>query len=197
MLYLLHYTLPLFKMPRLFLLLCIACLLTSCSRHGNTIEANNNDTRIQVCFTPGQDCTAMLVDEINAAQKTIEVQAYSFTSYPIAKALVHAQARGVDVEVILDKTQFDGLHFSVAPYLFQHNISLLEDDTVNIAHNKVMIFDNNTVETGSFNFTKAAQMQNAENMLIIHNAEVAQVYLANWQERKRQSQEVTQAKFQN
>lgn len=184
-------------MLRLLLLLITSLTLAACSRHGETIEANNNDTRIQVCFTPGQDCTAMLVDTINAAQKTIQVQAYSFTSYPIAKALVRAQSRGVDVEVILDKTQFDGQHFSVAPYLYQHQIRLLEDDTVNIAHNKVMILDDSVLETGSFNFTKAAQMQNAENMLIIHNTDVAQAYLENWQERKKQSQEVIQANFKN
>ena len=175
----------------------ITGLLLGCSHNGESIEANNSDTRIQVCFTPGQDCTAMLVDEINAAQKSIQVQAYSFTSYKIAKALVQAQNRGVDIAIILDKTQFDGQHFSVAPYLFQHHITLLEDDTVNIAHNKVMIFDGNTLETGSFNFTKAAQTQNAENMLIIHNPAVAQAYFKNWQDRKKQSVEVTQATFQN
>lgn len=178
-------------------LLLIFISLLGCSRGGETIEADNNDTRIQVCFTPGQDCTAMLVDTINAAQKNVEVQAYSFTSYPIAKALVQAAGRGVDVEVILDKTQFDGQHFSVSGYLYQHGISLYEDDTVNIAHNKVMIFDGNTLETGSFNFTKAAQTQNAENMLIIHNPEVAAAYLKNWQDRKNHSEKINSMKFQN
>lgn len=94
-------------MYRNLILLGFIAILAGCSHHGETIEANNNDTRIQICFTPGQDCTAMLIDQINAAQKEIAVQAYSFTSYPIAKALVQAARRGVDVEVILDKSQFD------------------------------------------------------------------------------------------
>lgn len=182
---------------RLGALLFAVFSLIGCSRQAETIDATSNDTRIQVCFTPGQDCTAMLVDEINAAQKEIEVQAYSFTSYKIAKALVAAQNRGVTIEVILDKSQFDGQHFSVAPYLYQHSITLYEDNTVNIAHNKVMIFDNQTVETGSFNFTKAAQTQNAENMIIIGNEDVAAAYSQNWQERKEHSQSVVPKGFTN
>src|SRR5271168_613977 len=58
----------------------------------------------QVCFTPGQDCTGLIVAEIGAARSSVLVQAYSFTSAPILSALKTAHARGVDVEVIVDKT---------------------------------------------------------------------------------------------
>lgn len=74
---------------------------------------------------------------------------------------------------------------------------LYEDDAVNIAHNKIMIFDGNTVETGSFNFTNAAQAQNAENMLIIDNTAVAAAYRDNWQERKQDSKKVSSYSFQD
>lgn len=57
------------------------------------------------CFTPGQDCTGQLVKLLNAARREILVQAYSFTSAPIAKALRDAHKRGVAVIVILDKSQ--------------------------------------------------------------------------------------------
>jgi hypothetical protein len=40
-----------------------------------------------VCFTPGEDCTGLIVKELGKAKHEIEVQAYSFTSAPIAKAL--------------------------------------------------------------------------------------------------------------
>ena len=65
-----------------------------------------NNTNYQVCFTPKQDCTDLIVDTIATAKKTLLVQAYSFTSAPIAKAVVDARKRGVDVRVILDKSQF-------------------------------------------------------------------------------------------
>jgi phosphatidylserine/phosphatidylglycerophosphate/cardiolipin synthase-like enzyme len=49
-----------------------------------------------------------------------------------------------------------------------------------IAHNKIIIIDKTTTITGSFNFTKAAQERNAENLLIIRSREIAQAYLDNW-----------------
>ena len=56
-----------------------------------------------------------------------------------------------------------------------------------IAHNKVMIIDGETVITGSFNFTKAAEENNAENLLVIRDKKLADQYTKNWQEHERHS----------
>ena len=49
-----------------------------------------------------------------------------------------------------------------------------------IAHNKVIVIDDSTVLTGSFNFSKAAEEKNAENLLVLKKApELAQAYMAN------------------
>jgi phosphatidylserine/phosphatidylglycerophosphate/cardiolipin synthase-like enzyme len=60
---------------------------------------------VTVCFTPGGNCTGLIVQALNAAKRSVLVQAYSFTSAPIAKALLDAHTRGVQVQVILDKSQ--------------------------------------------------------------------------------------------
>jgi phosphatidylserine/phosphatidylglycerophosphate/cardiolipin synthase-like enzyme len=57
-----------------------------------------------------------------------------------------------------------------------------------IAHNKVMIIDGETLITGSFNFTKAAQTQNAENLLIIRDQALAAQYTQNWEVHRQHSQ---------
>jgi phosphatidylserine/phosphatidylglycerophosphate/cardiolipin synthase-like enzyme len=57
-----------------------------------------------------------------------------------------------------------------------------------IAHNKVMIIDGETVITGSFNFTKAAEENNAENLLVIRDKKLAERYERNWQEHERHSE---------
>jgi phosphatidylserine/phosphatidylglycerophosphate/cardiolipin synthase-like enzyme len=57
-----------------------------------------------------------------------------------------------------------------------------------ISHNKVMIIDGETVITGSFNFTKAAQEKNAENLLIIHDPALAAQYAQNWDAHRQHSQ---------
>ena len=56
-------------------------------------------------FSPGGGCTNAIVNEIRQARQQIFVQAYSFTSVPIAQALVEARSRGVAVYIILDKSQ--------------------------------------------------------------------------------------------
>jgi phosphatidylserine/phosphatidylglycerophosphate/cardiolipin synthase-like enzyme len=45
-----------------------------------------------------------------------------------------------------------------------------------IAHNKVMVIDGLTVITGSFNFAKAAEDNNAQNLLVIQDAQMAANY---------------------
>lgn len=138
---------------------------------------------IEVCFTPGGNCTQEIVNAINHAERTILVQAYSFTSAPIAKALVNAKERGVNVKVILDKSQFKSEKYSSSKFLANQNIPVWIDNRVAIAHNKVMVIDDREVLTGSFNFTKAAQYKNAENLLIIQSPELAKLYSQNWQRR--------------
>lgn len=135
-----------------------------------------------VCFTPGQNCTELIVGTINGAKLSILVQAYSFTSAPIAKALIGAKGRGVDVRVLLDKSQRKE-HYSSYAMLQNQHIPVWIDSRVAIAHNKVMVIDAETVITGSFNFTKAAQFKNAENVLVIQDKSLAAAYTANWRRR--------------
>lgn len=148
---------------------------------------------IQVCFTPGQDCVKMLANTINQAKKSIYVQAYTFTSYQLADALISAHERGVTVNIIFDRGQFAPNFRSakkVNEMLQASHITMWKDSVSGLAHNKVMIIDNDIVETGSFNFTYSAQKYNAENMLIIDDAQLAQIYMKNWVNRKNQSTEL-------
>ena len=133
----------------------------------------------QVWFSPSGGCTDAVVDTIASAKKTIHVQAYSFTSAAIAKALVDAHKRGVHVEVILDKSQRSEKYTS-ADFVAHAGIPTSIDAKHAIAHNKVIIVDEMVVVTGSFNFSKAAEEKNAENLLILSDAKLAARYLENW-----------------
>jgi phosphatidylserine/phosphatidylglycerophosphate/cardiolipin synthase-like enzyme len=140
-----------------------------------------------VCFTPGGNCTSVIVQALSDAKRTILVQAYSFTSAPIAKALLDAHTRGVQVHVILDKSQ-RGEKYSSADFLANQGVLTKIDAAHAISHNKVMIIDGETVITGSFNFTKAAQEKNAENVLIIRDQALAAQYTKNWRVHAQHSQ---------
>jgi phosphatidylserine/phosphatidylglycerophosphate/cardiolipin synthase-like enzyme len=141
----------------------------------------------EVYFSPHGGCTDATIRELNKAKSTILIQAYPFTSAPIAKALLDAHKRGVKVEVILDKSQRTQ-QYSSATFFFNAGIPVKIDAQHAIAHNKVMIIDGETVITGSFNFTKAAEENNAENLLIIHDKKLAERYTKNWQEHERHSE---------
>lgn len=134
---------------------------------------------IDVYFSPNGGCANAITAALDAAQTSILVQAYSFTSVPIAKALVNAHSRGVDVQVILDKSQKTEKYTS-ATFLSNAGIPTFIDGEHKIAHNKIMIIDGRTVITGSFNFTKSAEVSNAENLLVIDSPELAKKYSENW-----------------
>jgi phosphatidylserine/phosphatidylglycerophosphate/cardiolipin synthase-like enzyme len=84
--------------------------------------------------------------------RQVRVQAYSFTSAPIAKALVDAKRRGVDVVVVLDDSQQTD-RYSSATFLQNNGVPVLIDAEHAIAHNEVILIDSDTVITGSFNFS--------------------------------------------
>jgi len=132
-----------------------------------------------VCFSPRGGCTQLIVDTLASARSVVLVQAYSFTSEPIGQALVEAHGRGVDVEVILDKSQRTEDDARTQP-LLDARIPVRIDAAHAIAHNKVMVIDDHTVVTGSFNFTKAAEERNAENLLVIRDPVLVQRYRENW-----------------
>lgn len=132
-----------------------------------------------VYFSPNGGCTEAIIKELDKAKSTVLVQAYSFTSAPIAKALLSAHKRGVKVEVILDKSQRKE-KYSSADFLANSGIPTKIDSAHAIAHNKVIIIDEEIVITGSFNFTRAAEEKNAENLLVIRDKTLAQKYVENW-----------------
>jgi phosphatidylserine/phosphatidylglycerophosphate/cardiolipin synthase-like enzyme len=142
---------------------------------------------VQVCFSPNAGCTDAIIKQIDDAKSEILVQAYSFTSTPIAKALLEAHKRGVNVEVILDKSQ-KSQKYSGATFLANSRIPTFIDSSHAIAHNKIMIIDRKIVITGSFNFTKAAESKNAENLLILQSPELAKLYTENWYHHKEHSE---------
>ena len=72
---------------------------------GYATDLTLNNTPTQVCFSPNGGCTVAIISQIDKTKSEILVQAYSFTSASIAKALLNAHKRGIKVETILDKSQ--------------------------------------------------------------------------------------------
>lgn len=97
-----------------------------------------------------------------------------------------AHKRGVREEVILDQSQ-ETQKYSSATFLANQGIPTYIDAKHAIARNKVMVVDQRIVITGSFNFTRATEEKNAENLLVIQSQELAKAYRDNWQRHKEHS----------
>jgi phosphatidylserine/phosphatidylglycerophosphate/cardiolipin synthase-like enzyme len=131
-------------------------------------------------FSPKGGCTEAIVAEIKHARREVLVQAYSFTCPDIAKALVDARKRGVSVVILLDKAN-EKETYSELSLLEEHGLIPLIDAQHAIAHNKIMIIDRRTLITGSFNFTRQAEHENAENLLILkHHPQLVEEYHQNF-----------------
>jgi phosphatidylserine/phosphatidylglycerophosphate/cardiolipin synthase-like enzyme len=154
------------------LIFCYAAILA-----GATLAAENSP--VEVYFSPKGGCTDAILKEIKAAQTSVLVQAYWFTSESTAKALVAAHKRGVKVEVILDRSRTE-IENEQADYIVHNDVPTFIDDKHTTAHNKVMIIDGRIVITGSFNFTDQAEEENAENLLILRDQALADKFTANW-----------------
>jgi phosphatidylserine/phosphatidylglycerophosphate/cardiolipin synthase-like enzyme len=131
-------------------------------------------------FSPKGGCTDAVVREIGHARREVLVLAYSFTSRPIAQALVEAKLRGVHVDIVLDHSNESEPHSDLHFFLEQGLVPVIDPHHA-IAHNKVMVIDGRTLVTGSFNFTQHAEQDNAENLLIIKgHPELVRAYKENF-----------------
>jgi len=148
--------------------------------NGWLTAAPPREPNIEVYFSPHGGASDAILKEIGAAQSSILVQAYSFTSAPIAEALAAAQRRGVRVEILLDQAKTVEETHSKAEFMTRAGVSVRVDGQHGSAHNKVMILDNQTIITGSYNFTRHSEEDNAENLLIIRHKALAARYTANW-----------------
>lgn len=169
---------------RFFVVLLAILSSLSCNSSPAPVSAGSPAVApsINVFFSPRGGATAAIVGELGNAKKEVLVQAYSFTSAPIAKALVDAHKRGVKVTVVLDRSQ-RGERYTSATFVANAGIPTHIDAKHAIAHNKIMIVDQATIITGSFNFTKAAEEKNAENLLVIKgDPGLVKKYLTNYEE---------------
>ena len=166
------------------------CLLPMLFGLCQTALAGGVPAQVSVCFVPASECDTAVTAAIRDARVNIRVQAYGFTAPAILRELAAARARGVDVQAILDKTNDSAdrpghrPHHGGAAFTLGANIPTWIDDSVAIAHNKIIVVDGHLVIGGSYNYSARAEHRNAENVTIIDSPEVASLFLNNWESRK-------------
>ncbi len=148
---------------------------------------------VEVAFSPDEGSENLVLKVIGSARREIRVLSYSFTSAPIARALLEAKKRGVDIRIVADQknnTSEDrsGKARAALSLLSEAGADVRLINVYPIHHDKVLIVDGETVELGSFNYSDAAAHRNSENVLVNwKNPQLAKVYLEHFARNYRQA----------
>ncbi|MEM2913395.1 MAG: phospholipase D family protein, partial [Candidatus Bathyarchaeia archaeon] len=133
-----------------------------------------------IYFSPKGGCENVIISWIRSANRSIHVLIYSFTLDLIAEELIYAYKRGVDVKVLFEKSQIS--LYSEYMRLKEAGVPVRNDTNPDFMHNKVMIIDGEIVFTGSYNWSKSAEEDNDENLIIIKSMEIAETYEEKFEE---------------
>ena len=145
--------------------------------------------KVEVGFSPEGGALALVLKTINSSSKTLDVMAYSFTSSEVTRALINARRRGVQVRVVVDEKQnfsSEGSKYAMSALSSLVNAGVEVRINGNFAsfHSKVIISDSAHVQTGSFNYSKAAANSNSENVVVMWGLPaVASQYSAHFKDR--------------
>lgn len=140
---------------------------------------------VEVGFSPEGSARALVLKVIGEAQRSVQVLAYAFQAPDITEALVAAQKRGVEVRVVVDKERNTGKASKAAmDFVVRNGVALRTNERFHLHHDKTIIVDGSTVQTGSFNYAPSAETKNSENVVVIREMpEVAAKFLSHWQSR--------------
>lgn len=127
---------------------------------------------------PKFDCATAVINLFSEAKETVHVAIYSLTEPDIVNAMIEANNRGVNVVVVADETESKNASMAaMIKKLIQAGIDIrLAVRQKALMHNKVGIFDSQTICTGSFNWTNNAEKNNDENLLVVDGSDLAADY---------------------
>jgi phosphatidylserine/phosphatidylglycerophosphate/cardiolipin synthase-like enzyme len=174
------------RQPPIRLLLGYALLAVFAATLLRAAHAAAPSATIDTCFAPESDCAAFAVHAIDQARREILVGAYGLTTGAgIVEALLRAHLRGVDVELIADKSTPCGRYSGIDP-LASAGVPVWIDHSARIAHAKTMVIDGAVTLNGSYNWTRGAA-DNSEDLNLVASPAVAEAYAEHWRGRQARS----------
>ena len=174
-------------------LACAWTLLAVAATHAHAtatvvpLPAPSAGAQVQVFFSPDDGTDRAIAQAMAQARQRIWIAGYYFTSSVLAKAIDQAHERGLDVRVVLDRSQVS-LRYSSATYFHNHGVPLWINARYPVMHHKFVVIDQDTVGFGSMNFTRAGAQQNAENFNLFRRwPQLAGTYAAEFQRLQKES----------
>ncbi len=143
-------------------------------------------SRVETYFSPEDLPIPAIIRLLDGAKERIEIMCFVFSSKEISDAVIKAHKRGVKVRVLLDNAfSLDSVtkRWESVPYkeLRAAGVEVKFDDERSKLHHKVIIVDGRSVMTGSFNLSTSAAQDNDENVVILHDRNLARQFLAEFE----------------
>ncbi len=144
-------------------------------------EFSQDGDAIGIYFASEEDVKSKVAAALQGAQHSIRFMTFSFTLDDIGQVLLAKAGTGVSVSGIFETTG-SKTQFSEMTPLFCAGLPVRQDGNPFVLHHKVFIVDD-TVITGSFNYSASANNSNDENLIMITDADLAAQYLAEFDRR--------------
>ena len=139
-------------------------------------SATVNGTFIQVLFASEDGVLERIIPYVENAKSSVRFLAFSFTDYPLAKAMIDRSAEGVDVAGVFEKVGSETQYAELRTLLCA-GVPVRQDGNPSFLHHKLIVVDERYVITGSLNFSTNAEESNDENVIIIDNPDIAKLYI--------------------
>ena len=153
----------------------ILLILVSCRPPAPEVRNEGMPRWCRVYFTPRDPVVDHMISLIDEARTRVWAAFYSFTLEEVARALLRAEERGVDVRVVMDDSTARAPH-SISG-IIKDKIPLRTDfDPSDFMHHKFMVIDSFLTWTGSYNPGETGSFRDNNNVIVISSARVAAIY---------------------
>jgi phosphatidylserine/phosphatidylglycerophosphate/cardiolipin synthase-like enzyme len=147
---------------------------------------NINGMTVESYFSPTDNTSIGIGGAISTANDDFQFAVLTFTNNELGNAVLNAHNAGVDVRGIIDNINDQGSEYQ---YLLDNGVNVSPDNTTVQTHHKYCIVDATNpasdpqVVTGSHNWSASADTRNDENTLIFHDADIANIFLQEFEAR--------------
>ncbi|MFN8577177.1 MAG: phospholipase D-like domain-containing protein [Candidatus Sericytochromatia bacterium] len=138
-------------------------------------EVKVGDATVKIYFSPKGGAMQEVLAELQNAKKSIRFMTFSLTGNTLKDLLISKKTAGLNVEGVMDECLSRGAYSLLRP-LKAANIYAIRDGNQALLHHKVFIIDDETVITGSSNYSDSAENSNNENTLVIKSKSIAALY---------------------
>lgn len=142
---------------------------------GTTPHLTIGGSLVENYFAPEDKVAEKIIVRLKQAARTIDFMAFAFTDEHIGAAVLERAQAGVVVRGVFESTHADS---TISQYgkLKRAGLDVRLDGNPFLMHHKVFIVDGKTVIFGSFNFSRSAEEENDENLVIIDDIPLAQAF---------------------